>query len=175
MGSHLLQKNTGKKIKLYTEEKVFLVLIGCFVLALMLYLLFLFFYPNLRNAPARYSEEQWESTEGSISFTMIDKTTVYEGREDYDKPLGEIVLNGETVPVRVTFREHDPIMWIHKDTERVKASSKGYHKDALLKYECKYWRGKFKATLIRDYTDNFNGDLDQLTFIRTKKGRQVVR
>lgn len=103
---------------------------------------------------------------------MIDKITVYEGCEDYDKPLGEIVLNGETVPVRVTFREHDPIMWIHKDTERVRASRKGYHKDALLKYECKYRRGKFEATLIKDYTNTSNGKLNRLVFLRTKDGKR---
>ena len=58
---------------------------------------------------------------------MIDKITVYEGCEDYDKPLGEIVLNGETVPVRVTFREHDPEIYCIGEILDVDGITGGYN------------------------------------------------
>ena len=171
MNSHLSEKNIREWKREKRRGKVVIFVAVGLTLITMSVIIFIFFCPHLKNAPELSSGEEWESTDGKISFTM----TYSRGDSIHMKQHGMIRWNGEIVPVLVAFRAHDPIMWIYKDTERVRAGSKGYRKDALLKYECKYWHGKFKATLIKDYTDSFNGDLDQLTFIRTKKGRQVAR
>lgn len=168
MSLHSLGKITEKR----KWGRLFFIAGFCFVLVLAVYLFFLFFYPQLRNAPEWYSGEQWKSLDGSISFEMINKEVEHETLPSYrEKPYGKIVSNGEVIPIRVTFRSHDPIMWVYKDTERVRASGEGYREDTLLKYECEYWRGEFKATLIEDYNNLFNGELEHLTFVRIKEGK----